>query len=207
MKALKDGNKNGIVKAFAGIDTAVQGINADLNTLAGGIGDIFGDEAGYAAGQVVELTSALGGFASAASQFASGDILGGITSVISSVGSIFSMGKKVKEMNREARAEQQKFYDEARAGELEYHALLRERLRLTQQISETSLQYFDRLQKELHKQSGSISEEYDEVWARLMGEQYIEKVNYKHGTWFRKAKTWNDYGDLAGKTYEEIESL
>lgn len=207
MKALKEGNKDGIAKAFAGIDTAVQGINSDLNTLAGGIGDIFGDEAGYAAGQVAELTSAIGGFATGASKIASGDILGGITSVVSSIGSIFSMGKKVKEMNRAAREEQQKFYDEARAGELEYQALLRERLRLTQQIGETSLEYFDRLQKELHKQSGSISEEYDEVWAKLMGEQYIEKVNYKHGTWFRKAKTWNDYGNLAGKTYEEIESL
>lgn len=207
MKAIREGNKDGIANAFAGIDTAVQSINADLNTLAGGIGDIFGDEAGYAAGQVAELTSAIGGFASAASKIAGGDILGGITSVVSSIGSIFSMGKKVKEMNRQAREEQQKFYDEARAGELEYQALLRERLRLAQQIGETSLQYFDRLQKELHKQSGSITEEYDEVWAKLMGEQYIEKVNYRHGTWFRKAKTWNDYGSLAGKTYEEIESL
>lgn len=207
MKAFKEGKKDDIDKAFSGIDTAVQGINSDLNALAGGIGDIFGDEAGYAAGQVAELTSAIGGFATGASKIASGDILGGITSVVSSIGSIFSMGKKVKEMNRAAREEQQKFYDEARAGEMEYHALLRERLRLTQQIGETSLEYFDRLQKELHKQSGSISEEYDEVWAKLMGEQYIEKVNYKHGTWFRKAKTWNDYSSLTGKTYEEIESL
>lgn len=207
MKAIREGNKDDTAKALSGIDTAVQKINAGLDTIAGGIGDVFGDEAGYAAGQVAELTSAIGGFASAASKIAGGDILGGITSVVSSIGSIFSMGKKVKEMNREAREEQQKFYDEARAGELEYQALLRERLRLTQQIGETSLQYFDRLQKELHKQSGSITEEYDEVWAKLMGEQYIEKVNYRHGTWFRKAKTWNDYGSLAGKSYEEIESL
>lgn len=207
MKAIREGNKDGIANALAGIDQSVQKINTDLDTLSGGIGDIFGDEAGYAAEQVAELTSAIGGFATGASKIASGDILGGITSVVSSIGSIFSMGKKVKEMNRQAREEQQKFYDEARAGELEYHALLRERLRLAQQLGETSLQYFDRLQKELHKQSGSITEEYDEVWAKLMGEQYIEKVNYRHGTWFRKAKTWNDYGSLSGKTYEEIESL
>lgn len=207
MKAIREGNKDEIANALAGIDQSVQKINTDLDTLAGGIGDVFGDEAGYAAEQVAELTSAIGGFATGASKIASGDILGGITSVVSSIGSIFSMGKRVKEMNRQAREEQQKFYDEARAGELEYHALLRERLRLAQQLGETSLQYFDRLQKELHKQSGSITEEYDEVWAKLMGEQYIEKVNYRHGTWFRKAKTWNDYGSLSGKTYEEIESL
>ena len=40
-----------------------------------------------------------------------------------------------------------------------------------------------------------------------MGEEYISKTNYKHGTWFRKAKTWNDYESLSGKTYEEIEKL
>jgi len=89
--------------ALERIDSSVQKINNDLNTISGGIGDIFGDEAGYAASQVVELTTALGGFATAASQFAQGDFLGGIASVVSSVGSIFSMGKKVKEMNREAR--------------------------------------------------------------------------------------------------------
>lgn len=207
LKALKEGNKDDAASALAGIDQAVQKINADLKTVAGGIGDIFGDEAGYAAEQVTELTSALGGFVSAASKFASGDIIGGIASVVSSIGSIFSMGKKVKEMNREAREENQRFYDEAKAGEIEYQALLRERLRITQQIGETSLQYFDRLQKELHAQSGSIGKEYEEVWSKLMGEEYISGKGYKHGTWFRKAKTWDEYGSLAGKSYEDIESL
>ena len=40
-----------------------------------------------------------------------------------------------------------------------------------------------------------------------MGEDYISGTGYKHGTWFRKAKTWNEYSSLAGKSYEEIESL
>lgn len=207
LKALKEGDKDAVAGALDGIDQAVQKINADLKTVAGGIGDIFGDEAGYAAEQVTELTSALGGFVTGASKFASGDILGGIASVVSSIGSIFSMGKKVKEMNREAREENQKFYDEAKAGEIEYQAMLRERLRITQQIGETSLQYFDRLQKELHAQSGSIGKEYEEVWSKLMGEEYISGKGYKHGTWFRKAKTWDEYDSLAGKSYEDIESL
>lgn len=93
----------------------------------------------------MELTTALGGFATAASQFAQGDFLGGIASVVSSVGSIFSMGKKVKEMNREAREEQQKFYDEAIQGEMEYQRLLRERLRTQRQIGEMTLAYNKRI--------------------------------------------------------------
>lgn len=149
LKAMREGDGDGMAGALEGIDSSVQKINNDLNTIAGGIGDIFGDEAGYAASQVVELTTALGGFATAASQFAQGDFLGGIASVVSSVGSIFSMGKKVKEMNREAREEQQKFYDEAIQGEMEYQRLLRERLRTQRQIGEMTLAYNKRITEEL----------------------------------------------------------
>ena len=84
--------------ALEGMDTSVQSLTADLDTIAGGIGDILGDEAGYAAGQVAELTSALGGFVSAAAQIAGGNIVGGIASVIGGIGKIFTMGKRGKEM-------------------------------------------------------------------------------------------------------------
>jgi len=207
LKAMKEGDGDGMAGALEGIDSSVQKIDNDLNTIAGGIGDIFGEEAGYAASQVVELTTALGGFATAASQFAQGDFLGGMASVVSSVGSIFSMGKKVKEMNREAREEQQKFYDEAIHGEMEYQRLLRERLRTQRQIGEMTLAYNKRITEELEKQKQASGSEYDRLLRQIQGEQYISGVGYRHGTWFRKAKTWNEYSSLAGKSYEDIEKL
>lgn len=207
LKAMREGDGDGMAGALEGIDSSVQKINNDLNTIAGGIGDIFGDEAGYAASQVVELTTALGGFVTAASQFAQGDFLGGMASVVSSVGSIFSMGKRVKEMNREAREEQQKFYDEAIQGEMEYQRLLRERLRTQRQIGETTLAYNKRITEELEKQRQASGSEYDRLLRQIQGEQYISGVGYRHGTWFRKAKTWNEYSSLAGKSYEDIEKL
>lgn len=207
LKAIKEGDGDGMAGALEGIDSSVQKIDNDLNTIAGGIGDIFGEEAGYAANQVVELTTALGGFATAASQFAQGDFLGGIASVVSSVGSIFSMGKKVKEMNREAREEQQKFYDEAIHGEMEYQRLLRERLRTQRQIGEMTLSYNKRITEELEKQKQASGSEYDRLLQQVQGEDYISGVGYRHGTWFRKAKTWNEYSSLAGKSYDDIERL
>lgn len=207
LKAMREGDGDGMAGALEGIDSSVQKINNDLNTIAGGIGDIFGDEAGYAASQVVELTTALGGFVTAASRFAQGDFLGGMASVVSSVGSIFSMGKRVKEMNREAREEQQKFYDEAIQGEMEYQRLLRERLRTQRQIGETTLAYNKRITEELEKQRQASGSEYDRLLRQIQGEQYISGVGYRHGTWFRKAKTWNVYSSLAGKSYEDIEKL
>lgn len=207
MKALKDGSKEDITSALAGIDSSVQKINSDLNTLAGGISNIFGDEAGYAATQIAELTSAIGNFATGAARLVSGDILGGVTSVVSGIGSIFSMGKKVKEMNAAARAEQQNFYDEAAKGEQEYQALLRERARLEQQLGETSISYNSRITAELDKQKKAIDRQVESLMEQLQQEDYISGVGYKHGTWFRKAKTWNEYESLMGKTYEEIEAL
>lgn len=207
LKGIKEGNKDDIADALAGIDTAAQKINGDLDTIAGGIGDIFGDEAGYAAEQVVALTSALGGFATGAAKIAKGDILGGITSVVSSIGSIFSMGKKVKEMNRQAREEVQKYYDTAIEGEREYQLLMRERLRTQQEIGESSLAYNKRITAELTKQQRESAEEYARLMAEIQGEEYISGKGYKHGTWFRKAKTWDIYSSLAGKSYEDIEKL
>lgn len=207
LDSMRKGDRDGMASALDGIDSATQSLISDLDTIAGGIGDIFGEEAGYAAGQVVELTSALAGFAGGVAQIVNGDILGGITSVIGSVGRLFSMGRRVKEMNREAREEQQKYYDEAIQGEMEYQRLLRERLRTQRQIGEMTLAYNKRITEELERQQKASSGEYDRLLAQIQGEQYISGVGYRHGTWFRKAKTWNEYSSLAGKSYEDIEKL
>ena len=206
LESMKKGDKDGMASALDGIDSATQSLISDLDTIAGSIGDILGEEAGYAAGQVVELTSALGGFVSAASKIASGNIVGGIASALGSIGKIFSMGRQVKDMNRQAREEQQKFYDEAIQGEMEYQRLLRERLRTQQQI-EMTLAYNKRITEELERQQKASTGEYDRLLAQIQGEQYISGVGYRHGTWFRKAKTWNEYSSLAGKSYEDIEKL
>ncbi len=110
-------------------------------------------------------------------------------------------------MNRQAREEQQKYYDEAITGELEYQRLLRERLRTQQEIGETTLAYNKRISEELERQRRASGSEYDRLLAQIQGEQYISGVGYRHGTWFRKAKTWNEYASLAGKSYEDIEKL
>lgn len=127
-------------------------------------------------------------------------ILGGVTKIVG------SFGKRMQE-NEQIRKEYLQGLVETYSKELEYNSVLRERLRIQQQLGETSLAYFNRLQGELGKQQGDIDREYTEVWNKLMQEQYISGTGYKHGTWFRKAKTWNEYDSLAGKSYEEMESL
>lgn len=205
MDAIKKGE--GAEDALSGLDKSFKEAVDYVNQLGDSLGSVFGEDTSYAISQATELAGAVFNIGKGAAQLYSGDILGGIQSVASGVASIFSIAKKTKEMNRKAREEQQKYYDNALKGEREYNQLLRERLRLQQQIGETTLQYNKRITAELEKQGRDVQSEYNRLFSQLQGEDYISGVGYKHGTWLRKAKTWNEYESLAGKTYEDIEKL
>lgn len=180
---------------------------ADGLSYAAETAELFDEALGSALATSAQLVGSVGDIAGGIGRAMSGDILGGATGIIGGVTGIIGSFKKRVEENKRILAEYQLGLVETAMKELEYNAILRERLRLTQQINETSIEYFARQGVELEKQSGDIEKEYAEVWEKLQGEQYVTATHYKHGTWFRKAKTWNDYGSLAGKTYEEIESL
>lgn len=180
---------------------------ADGLSMAAETAELFDSTLGSSFSTVAELVGGVGNIAGGVGRAFSGDVIGGATSIISGITSIVGSFKKRTEENKRILAEYRQGLLETEMKELEYNAILRERLRLQQQIGETSLDYFTRQSVELKKQAGQIEKEYAEVWKKLQGEQYISATHYKHGTWFRKAKTWNDYDNLAGKTYEEMESL
>lgn len=180
---------------------------ADGLSLAAETAELFDGTLGSVLSTVSDLVAGVGDIAGGIGRALSGDVIGGATGVLSGITGIVGSFKKRVEENKKILAEYQQSLVETAMKELEYNAILRERLRLTQQIGETSMEYFTRQSNELKKQSGEIEKEYAEVWEKLQGEQYVTATHYKHGTWFRKAKTWNDYGSLAGKTYEEVEAL
>jgi len=180
---------------------------ADALSLAAETAELFEGTLGSTLSTVSDLVAGVGDIAAGTGRALSGDLIGGATGILSGVTGIIGSFKKRTEENKRILAEYRQGLLETEMKELEYNAILRERLRIQQQIGETSLKYFDRLKTELSGQATDIAAEYDKVWAKLMGEEYISGTHYKHGTWFRKAKTWNDYSSLAGKSYEEIESL
>lgn len=180
---------------------------ADGLSLAAETAELFDDTLGSTLSTVSSLVSGVGNIASGVGQALSGNLIGGATGIISGVtGIISSFGKRTEE-NKRILAEYKQSLVETEMKELEYNAILRERLRLQQQIGEVSLDYFARQSDELKRQAVQIEKDYRKVFEKLQNEQYISETYYKHGTWFRKAKTWNDYDSLAGKTYEEMESL
>lgn len=180
---------------------------ADGLSLAAETAELFNESLGSTLSTVAQLVGGVGDIAGGVGRALSGDVIGGATGILSGVTGIIGSFKKRTEENKRILAEYKQSLLETEMKELEYNAILRERLRLQQQIGETSLDYFNRQSVELKRQASQIEKEYAEVWKKLQDEQYVTETHYKHGTWFRKAKTWNDYDSLAGKTYEEMESL
>lgn len=180
---------------------------ADGLSLAAESAELFDEALGGTLSTVAELVGGVGNIAGGVGRALSGDVIGGATGILSGVTGIIGSFKKRTEENKRILAEYKQSLLETEMKELEYNAILRERLRLQQQIGETSLDYFTRQGVELKKQASQIEKEYQEVFEKLQKEQYVTETHYKHGTWFRKAKTWDDYDSLAGKTYEEMESL
>lgn len=168
------------------------------NVFDGELGDVLQTAANVAKG-AADIAEGIAQFSTNPLQGAT-SILSGITGIIGGIGSRLKENQKIRE-------EYQQGLLETYSKELEYNSILRDRLRTQQQIGETTLQYSQRLQKELTAQKGSIDQEYQQVWGKLMNEQYVSGTGYKHGTWFRKAKTWNEYSSLSGKSYEQIEGL
>lgn len=169
--------------------------------------DAFGGALGDVLQNAADLANAAASIATGIAQISTGNAIQGAAGIVSGItGMITGIGKRIQE-NKKIREEYLQNIVETYSKELEYNSILRERLRIQQQIGETTLEYSERLEKQLKLQQSSIDREYQQVWNKLMGEKYISGQGYKHGTWFRKAKTWNEYSSLAGKSYEDIESL
>ena len=180
---------------------------ADGLSYAAESAELFNTSLGSALSTTAQLVGNIGDIAGGVGRVMAGDVVGGAAGILGGITGIVSSIKKRVEENKKILNEYLLSLVETEMKELEYNAILRERLRLTQQINETSIQYFSRMGSELTRQTGDIQREYAAVWAELQDEQYISATHYKHGTWFRKAKTWNDYASLAGLSYEDIEAL
>lgn len=148
--------------SFHEMANALEATNPELaDTLAtiGDIANIAGDAAGAVAG------------------FASGDIVGGITKTISAIAGILSIGAKARESELKAIKEMEDLRMKAYSGELDYNAVLRERLIL---LSKSDYVSFKNLEKEkeallLAKEKNKI--DADGANAKLVGNKTAEEAN------------------------------
>ncbi|SDG32528.1 hypothetical protein SAMN05421827_105144 [Pedobacter terrae] len=189
------------------------GVSKDLGAVSGSFGQLseavggVNTETGYTLDTIGRLAAVGSDAAGAFASFASGDIVGGVTKAISAVAGLFSIGKKVKEMNAAARKEVEDFYINAIAGEREYQDLLKERQLQTVRNNKAALQGI-RDELALRKsQDAEYAKESAEIMAKLQGQSFIQSESYTHGTWFRKAKVEKTYSSLQGMNFEQLSSL
>lgn len=190
-----------------------EGLSSDLGRLSSGFNDLSAalggndTQAGYLLDTIGKLAQAGSDAAGAFASFSSGDIIGGITKTMSAVSSVLSIGKKVKDMNAAARKEVEDFYAAAIKGETDYQALLRKRDLDSVARGKNSYQAIIAQLDALKKQSPEIQKAYDKIFSALQGEEYKDGTGYQHGTWVRKAKTWDIMASLAGSDYDRLEDL
>jgi len=190
-----------------------EGLFNDLSSLSGGFNELSNSlggtdtQAGYLLGTIGELVKVGSDAAGAFTSFASGDIVGGITKTISAVSGLFSISSKVKEMNLKARKEQSDFYAAVIKGEMDYQALLRKRDVDSAARGKNSYKAIIDQLETLKRQSPEIEKAYNRIFSALQGQEFTSDVGYKHGTWLRKAKTWDIMSSLAGSDYNKLEEL
>ena len=109
---------------------------------------------------------------------------------------------------KEAAAKYMKDYQDAAVkGELEYQALVRKREQDDVKRGKTSYQGMIAQLDLLKQQSPELQKAYDKVFTSIQGQEFVEGVGSKHGTWIRKAKTWDIMASLGGSDYAKLEEL
>ena len=112
------------------INNAFKSFSPALKEFGNDLGNIFGDEVGEAIQQAVQLGEAVGDVGSGLARIASGDVVGGVMSVVKGIGSIFKMASEAEKRHQEAL----KAIAEARiAQQREYNLLLLEQNLLYQE--------------------------------------------------------------------------
>lgn len=102
---IKAGGKDNIGAGIMNIGNAVNTIAPHVKQFGDDLSNIFGDSSiGENIGILTDTLAGIGTAAAGVGQIMTGDILGGITSVVSGISSIFSMARQAAERHREALA-------------------------------------------------------------------------------------------------------
>lgn len=134
--------------------------------------------------------------------------IGAIVELVGTIWSAIAEGRKRRRAAEKAAQEDLANYQAQEiAGEREYQRLLRQRELIAAQAGKTSYRALVDQLEVLKAQTPEIEAAYNRIFAALQGDEFIDGKGYKHGTWFRKAKTWDVMASLAGSDYERLEQL
>lgn len=102
IELVKKGDKSSLGQGISAIGAAVQKVMPHVQALGNTLGAAFGQEIGESIGIITGLVGDLGSAATGVGQLLSGDILGGITGIASSIGSLLGKFSKAREVHAKA---------------------------------------------------------------------------------------------------------
>ncbi len=199
-------------KTVFGVSTKkLQEISQYASEIAGGfssVADAVGD-LNPGLSDTLNTMSQMASIASGVVSIFSGNIIGGVITVVTGVIKMFAAAKQSAS---KAQAELKKYQDDIIKGELAYNELLRERARTQDDISKlTSQELFDR-EKLLDLQKQQAQADYDRLLTLIQstGQQITGEHTEKYGGFLgvaRKTKVVNDLAGLSGADYDQLEKL
>lgn len=133
--------------------------------------------------------------------------IGVVGAAISVANTVFGYFKGLKAAKEEATKAMNDYQSSAIKGELDYQSLLRRREADEVKRGKNSYRSIVDQLELLKKQSPEIQKTYDAIFNKLQGQQFVDAIGYQHGTWIRKAKTWDIMASLAGSNYNDLEKL
>lgn len=192
---------------IAGVMSSVSGSFGELASALEGVNDGLSDTLAT----ISEIAAIGSNAASAVASFAVGNIVGGITSTISVIAGIFSIGKKARESERKAQEEIDAFNQRILAGEIQITQEYRNRQREQVRLNKLKLEGLKAEQQMLDQQKQAVLNQYNSILAQLQAQtSVVDQVTKKYGGFLgigRKTKVVEITQSLAGKSFEELEKL
>lgn len=148
----------------------------------------------------------------AAADFASGNIVGGIKSTIDAIVGILNIGAKSKESERKAKAELKDFNDSVITGQIEYNELLREQARAQTNINELTNRELETRKQLLATQKQQAQADYNTLLNQIKanGQQIIDEYTKKYGGFLgigRKTKVVQDLAGISDADFDALQKL
>jgi hypothetical protein len=212
-KQLEDAKHKG--EEFA---KTMQQTSDDILQISGAISNLSSSLAGTNDGlsatleTVSDIGNVLGNAAGAAADFASGNIVGGITKTINAIAGVFAIGAKARESERKAMEELQKYQQDLIKGEVTYNELLRDRARTQGDITKMTVQELQARQNMLKVQQQQAQADYNRLLQQIQatGNQVTGEHTEKYGGLLgigRKTRVVQELSGLSETDYAELEKL
>jgi hypothetical protein len=169
-----------------------------------GLGDTFNS--------LGDVTQVLTDAFSAATKFASGDIVGGIKSTVDTIVGIFNIGAKSRESEQKAKADLAEYTNSVITGQIDYNELLRDQQRTQTNINELTNQELVARQKMLATQKEQAQADYDTLLNQIVssGKQIVDEHTKKYGGVLgigRKTKVVQDLAGISDSDFEALQQL